>query len=156
MIFVTVGTTPFDFSRLLKKVDEIAGGREERVIVQKGHTKYEPSNCKSFDFVSRQRFLSYLKEARIVISHAGAGTTLLCLKYNKPQVIVPRLPKYGEHGDEHQIELAEQLERERNLTVIKDMSKLREAIDRVEAVENKGKNELSSYLREFLENLQKK
>lgn len=111
MIFVTVGTAR-DFSRLVKKVDEIAPKIKDRIIIQRGNTKYAPKNCKYFEFVSREDFSKYIKRADIVITHAGAGAITSSLNFRKPTIVVPRRKKYNEHRNDHQMDIAKELERE--------------------------------------------
>ena len=53
MIFVTVGTHPGQFDRLIKRVDEIAPHIKEEIIIQRGFTRYAPKNTKYFDFTDK-------------------------------------------------------------------------------------------------------
>lgn len=127
MIFVTVGTAR-DFSRLIKKIDEIAVRLKERVVIQKGCTKYEPKNCKYFDWIPREEFLNYIKKAKIVITHGGVGTILLSLSYNKPTIVVPRRKKYNEHRNDHQMDIAKELEKDNSAFVCYDVDDLEKII----------------------------
>jgi UDP-N-acetylglucosamine transferase subunit ALG13 len=45
-----------------------------------------------------------------VISHAGIGTIILCKEYGIPLIIFPRRKKHGEHGTDHQMEIAKAIE----------------------------------------------
>ena len=109
MIFVTVGTAR-DFSRLIKKIDEIAKDLNYEIIVQRGNTEYKPKNCKSFTFISRDNFLNYVKKADIIITHGGAGSIIDSLKYNKPTIVVPRRKMFNEHRNDHQVDITKELE----------------------------------------------
>ncbi|MDI6654714.1 MAG: glycosyltransferase, partial [Candidatus Hydrothermarchaeota archaeon] len=68
------------------------------------------------------------KEARIVISHGGAGSIIFALRSGKPVVVVPRLKKFDEHVNDHQLELAKQLEREGKIIGAYDIEELDKAI----------------------------
>ena len=50
MIFATVGLHYMGFERLIRKMDELAGEIDEEVIIQTGHTKYQPRNAAFFAF----------------------------------------------------------------------------------------------------------
>lgn len=128
MIFVTVGTHNQSFERLVKKADEIAGRISERVVMQTGHTKYRPRNAEFFDFASREKMEQLNKEARVVISHGGAGSIIFALQFRKPLIVVPRFKKFNEHVNDHQLELAKQLEKEGKLITVYDIEELEKAI----------------------------
>ena len=58
-------------------MDEISADLKEEVIAQIGSTKYIPKNMKYFKFLEDEsKILKLYKEARLVISHAGAGTII--------------------------------------------------------------------------------
>lgn len=114
MIFVTVGNHYQGFDRLLRKVDEIAPRIPQEIIVQKGYTKYIPRNAKHFDFVPIQEAIQYIQTSDLVISHAGIGTIILCKEFGIPLILFPRRRKYGEHGTDHQMEIARVLEERRD------------------------------------------
>lgn len=129
MIFVTVGSHYQGFDRLIKKMDEIAGKIDEKVIMQIGHTNYKPVNAEYFDFVEDFGKIEELnRDARVVVSHAGAGSILTALKLGTPVIVVPRLKKYNEHMDDHQLEIAEVMSRNRNVSVAKDLNYLDELL----------------------------
>lgn len=128
MIFVTVGTHNQDFKRLVKKIDEIALRIGEEVLVQRGHTKYVPKNTKHFDFASREEMEKLNREADIIVTHAGAGSIIFALRNQKSTIVVPRLKKFGEHIDDHQLELTRELEEKGRIIAVYDVEKLEEAI----------------------------
>jgi UDP-N-acetylglucosamine transferase subunit ALG13 len=49
MIFVTVGTHPGGFDRLVQQMDKIAGLIKEKVVIQRGFTRYTPRNAEYFE-----------------------------------------------------------------------------------------------------------
>ena len=113
MIFVTVGNATQGFRRLLDVVDRLAGQgafRNETVFIQSGNNPgFRPSNCKHEPFLPMEEFEMKIHEADLVISHAGAGTLLHVLQTGKLPVVMPRRKKYGEHVDDHQVELVKAL-----------------------------------------------
>ncbi len=158
MIFVTVGTHYLGFERLIKEMDKIASRINEKIICQIGSTKYEPKNMNYFTFVEDEEKIAELyKKARIIISHAGAGSIFAALNYQKPLVVVPRLKKYNEHIDDHQLELAEVLEKEGKAVVIYDINNLENAIKKAKKLNykrNKGNNNLIKFLKKYIKRLE--
>ena len=126
LIFVTVGGMRA-FERLVCQMDLIAGELDEQVVIQIGSTKYEPKNCDYFRFMSRNDMERLYTDARVVVSHAGTGSILTALEYDKPLVLVPRLKKYGEVFDDHQLELARQMEAQ-GVAVVHEIGNLEDAI----------------------------
>jgi len=153
MIFVTVGMHYQGFERLIKKMDEIAGKIDEEVVMQTGYTKYKPKNAKYFNFVKEdKKIMEYFKQARVIISHAGAGTLLNALSLGKPIIVVPRLKRYNEHIDDQQIELAEALSKEGKVIAVYDISVLAEAIDKAKSSNIKMEKEkrLIKFLKKYI------
>jgi UDP-N-acetylglucosamine transferase subunit ALG13 len=159
MIFVTVGNHFQGFERLLKKMDEISPRIPNEILVQKGYSKYVPQNTKYFDFVPLNRAIEYLQKSDLVISHAGIGTIILCKEYGIPLLIFPRRKKYKEHGTDHQVEIAQVLEKrgDKNISIVYEEDQLEEkiieALGRKEMVDagNRGKENLIRTIKEFIE-----
>ena len=113
MIFVTLGSQKFQFNRLLKAVDEL--DTDEEIFAQVGYSDYKPQNYAYKEFLDREEFAAWEQKADIVITHGGTGAIIGAVKKGKKVIAVPRLAKYGEHVDDHQIQLIGQF---RNLTLI--------------------------------------
>lgn len=113
MIFVTVGNPTQGFRRLLDGVDAIAGQgifEGELVFIQSGNNlHFKPRYCEQKPFLSLQEFANLIDKASLVICHAGAGTLIHILQSGKVPVVMPRRKKYGEHVDDHQVELVQVL-----------------------------------------------
>lgn len=107
MIFVTVGSQKFPFNRLLKKVDQMVLDRTitEEVYIQTGTSDYVPSHCRYQAFYNRNQFSQMLEACTVLITHGGTGTIIHAVKQGKKTIVVPRLSRYGEHVDDHQLEL---------------------------------------------------
>ena len=107
MIFVSVGTQKFQMDRLMKQVEKLAVEMpEEKFVVQYGNSNYVPKNCEVHQFMDRDLFEQCMNESDVLILHGGVGTIMQGLHMSKPIVVVPRLKKYGEHVDDHQLEAA--------------------------------------------------
>lgn len=109
MIFVTLGTQKFQFDRLLKYIDEqIENGKiKEKVFAQIGNSTYIPKNYQYKDFIDKDEFENKINESSLIITHSGVGTIITALNKDKPVIVVPRLAKFKEHVDDHQLQIAE-------------------------------------------------
>lgn len=112
MIFITLGSQKFQFDRLLKKIDELIekGTIHEEVIAQIGASEYVPQNYAYVRFMDRNLFAETMDRCDIVITHGGTGVIIGAVKKNKKVIAVPRLKEYGEHVDDHQLQLLHQFD----------------------------------------------
>ena len=94
-------------------MDEIAPLIPSETVMQRGYSKYLPKNTKYFHFVSMNKAIEYIQKSELVVSHAGIGTIILCKEYGIPILILPRRKGYGEHMNDHQMEIAKALEEEK-------------------------------------------
>lgn len=124
LIFVTVGTHTAPFRRLVRRMDEIAKVAREPVIIQTGATDTIPSNARYQRFFSDEDFEDLFSRSRVVVSHAGVGTILKAIQSKKPIICVPRLRRYQEHWDDHQLEICEELSRRGRLNYIANIQEL--------------------------------
>lgn len=134
MIFVTVGTNPtMHFDRLLNPMDELAASLDEQVILQTGCSTFVPQHAEHFAFTTSDHIETLNKSARIIISHAAAGSVITALSRRKPVIVVPRRHHLNEHIDDHQLELARALAEEQRAVVVYDptVESLRQAIELV-------------------------
>ena len=112
MIFITLGSQKFQFDRLLKEVDRLIayGVIQEKVFAQIGASEYLPQNYTYERFLDRQRFAKIMDQCDSVITHGGTGVIIGAVKKGKKVIAVPRLAKYGEHVDDHQLQLLHQFD----------------------------------------------
>ena len=129
MIFVTVGSQKFPFDRLIRKVDQLVreGIVEDEVFIQTGTSQYIPT-CPHRAFCGQEQFAELMKTCDILITHGGAGTMVDGVKLGKKVVAVPRLARYGEHVDDHQLELTARLHEMNLLCACPDVEQLPEAL----------------------------
>ncbi|OCX46835.1 beta(1,3)galactosyltransferase EpsH [Limosilactobacillus reuteri] len=126
MIFVALGTQKFNFNRLLKKIDLLISRGEisEQVIAQIGYSTYKTKNYKFYTFIDSQSFKEYIEKSKVIITHAGVGTILKAKKQNKKVIVVPRLKKYKEHVDDHQLEIMLSFSKKKLIIPCYDLDKL--------------------------------
>ncbi len=110
MIFVTLGSQKFPFDRLLKKLDDMVedGTICEPIFAQTGASTYIPQHYEAVAFLDRDTFSQNMAKADFVITHAGTGAIIGAVKAGKKVIAVPRLSKYGEHVDDHQVQIIDQ------------------------------------------------
>ena len=130
MIFVTVGTEKFSFHRMIKVLDEAAasGLIKDELFGQVGTTSYAPEHFRFKAFLSFEQMVDKIKQAKIVIAHAGVGTSLLSLSLGKTPIIFPRRREFGEHLDDHQVEFAKKMDSAGRLIIAYDEKELIEKI----------------------------
>lgn len=152
MIFVTVGQHSEGFPRLVKGMDEIAGCIQEKVVMQIGSTAYEPCNASWFRFADYDEMKRLNREARVVVTHAGAGSIITALKAGAAVVVVPRLSRYDEVIDDHQLELADALSSKGQITTVSEVEKLESVLQSATRLQlkNRGSNRLIKALRAYL------
>ncbi len=71
-------------------------------------------------FFSTVDFRRLFRESRAVVSHAGVGTLLEAARIRKPLVCLPRLHRFGEHWDDHQLEICAELARSGTLQYVEE------------------------------------
>lgn len=131
MIFVTVGTHEQPFDRLLKCIDKMVEERRinDKVIIQKGYTDYEPKHCESYKLISYDDMQKYIKEADIIVTHGGPASFIAPLVIGKIPIVVPRRKDYNEHVNNHQLEFSKEVEKRMgNIIVAETDEEIEDAI----------------------------
>jgi UDP-N-acetylglucosamine transferase subunit ALG13 len=125
MIFLTVGTQ-FPFDRLVKFVDDAVSqdGFKEEIFAQIGESSYRPHNFEGVSSLEKRLFDKRIREASGIISHAGMGTIMMALDNRKPLLVMPRLKKYGEVVNDHQVAIAKRFEKLGHILVAYDVEDL--------------------------------
>lgn len=131
MVFVSVGTQKQSFKRLFHYIEDSKILENQRIIAQSGHTQFNSSKIECIPFMSNELYKEYIEKADIVICHGGVGTIFDALYKWKKVLAVPRLSKYGEHVDDHQIEICKELEEEGYIGYLKDNEMFDDALKRV-------------------------
>ncbi|HEU5820353.1 TPA: multidrug MFS transporter, partial [Streptococcus pneumoniae] len=127
MIFVTIGTHEQQFNRLIKEVDRLKGEGfiQDDVFIQTGFSDYEPVYCQWKNLISYDEMNRYIDEANIIITHGGPATFMAVIAKGKIPIVVPRLKKFGEHVNDHQMEFCSKILSEGyELSLINDISEL--------------------------------
>lgn len=153
MIFVTVGTDVHGFERLVSTMDQLACDLDDDVVIQVGQTDYQPTNTEWFQFTSSDEIERLYKDATVIVGHAGAGTVIEIVSRGKPAVIVPRRAKNDEHVDDHQLELANAIQRWDGIFVVDDATRIEDVLDQAKSAappKRPTTTRLESFLEEYL------
>ncbi|MFP7492547.1 PssE/Cps14G family polysaccharide biosynthesis glycosyltransferase [Terribacillus saccharophilus] len=156
MILVVLGTHELPFTRLLEEVERLK--REniitDEVVVQAGHTKFESDLLTIKPFVNYEVMDQLMEEARLVITHAGTGSVISALKKGKKVIAAARLKKYGEHNDDHQLQLLSIFLEQQHILSWGDGDDLGEVIQQTTSFEpvpfQSGKERMFSILSDFI------
>ncbi|MEE6647628.1 glycosyltransferase [Limosilactobacillus pontis] len=141
MIFVTVGTHEQPFNRLIEKVDDLVGNKiiTEPVMIQKGFSTYKPKYCHYQSMLSFDEMEKYINSAHIVITHGGPSSFIEVLQSGKIPIVVPRMEKYGEHINNHQVDFVKLIEkRKKNILPVYDINDLEVTIRKYDESIKKG------------------
>jgi UDP-N-acetylglucosamine transferase subunit ALG13 len=136
MIVVTVGTNEQPFDRLVRAAARLEGSEE--LVVQYGSSRVAHGRGTWIDFVSFDELAAQMRDARLVVCHAGVGSIMLARRCGKTPIVVPRRLHLGEAVDDHQLTLARRLEAGGLVKLVDDERELPRAIAPDAALEVRG------------------
>jgi len=137
VIFLAVGTQlPFD--RLVETVDHWAGRSGREVFAQIGETTLQPKHIRWAPHVAPETFRESVRDASLIISHAGMGSILTALEFGKPILVMPRRAALREHRNDHQVSTARWLEARGSVAVAPDEQALAQRLERIDELEAPG------------------
>lgn len=111
VIFVVTGTQA-PFNRLLSIIDNWAALEDKHtVMAQIASSERDFKNMTCCDYLEPDVFNEYFNNADFIIGHAGMGTIITALENKKKLVVFPRLVKYSEHRNDHQLHTAKSFEK---------------------------------------------
>lgn len=137
MIFVTLGSQKFQFNRLLRELDKLIEEKKinEEVFAQIGYSDYKPQHFEYKEFVDRDEFKEIMDKCDVVIAHGGTGAIITAVKKDKKVIAIPRLAKYGEHVDDHQIQLVDEFKELNLIYPVYDEKELERAVGEIRNME---------------------
>lgn len=109
-VLVTVGTHgPFD--RLVREVDHLieTGVLTDPVVAQAGRSLFQSFKMRCFESCGQDEMKNLLRESRLLITHAGTGSILSGLEAGCRVIAIPRRASEGEHYDDHQFEILQEM-----------------------------------------------
>jgi len=117
-IVVSVGGERFSFRRAVERLLEIIPDDVE-VFWQTGSTPVDDLGINAEASVPHDRLAAEMAAADAVVIHAGVGSALSALDAGRMPVLLVRRSAQAEHVDDHQVEIAAELQR-RGLAVTGD------------------------------------
>ena len=134
MIFITIGSA-FPFDRLIEAMDAWAEttGRGADCLAQIGTGAYQPRHMSWRPSLSETDFATTVKEAEVVVSHAGMGSVITAMRHQTPIVMLPRRFAAGEHTTDHQMATARWLEAKPGVFIAWDETEIAARIAEAEA-----------------------
>lgn len=107
MILVLLGTQDKPFTRLLDEIERLKKEKiiNDEIVVQAGLTKYKSENMEIHGLIQVDELMKLMKKSDLVITHGGVGSILSALQLDKKVIAIPRLAEYGEHTNDHQIQI---------------------------------------------------
>lgn len=127
-IFVILGSQKFQMNRLLEQLDKISNNEKYNIFAQIGYSTYKPINYNYVKFLDNDLFQNKILQADLILTHAGTGAIVSSLKKNKKVIAVPRLAKFKEHVDDHQLEIAKVFYEKQYINTLLDVSELEKCI----------------------------
>jgi len=105
VILVSLGTHEQPFERALEIIAPLA--QEDSLVIQHGHTPPRTDVHASWiEFTTYDELVGLMSEAEAVVCHAGVGTIMSALGVGKCPIVVARRAQFGEHVDDHQLQIA--------------------------------------------------
>ena len=118
-----MGTNGYPFLRLAEYLTSQPVFQSDRVewFIQTGGFEIIPPACGSVvNMVAREEMVSLVQRASLVISHCGIGSLYMMLEYRKRVIFVPRVARYGEFSDDHQLQIAKEIRNARMEVIFPD------------------------------------
>lgn len=127
MIFVTIGTV-FPYDRLIRAMDDFAGETGTPCLAQIGEGAYRPRHMDWHPSLPGDAYKAAVRDAEVIVSHAGMGSVITALQVGTPIVMLPRQLAAGEHTTDHQMATARWLEGKPGVFIAWDETGLAERI----------------------------
>jgi UDP-N-acetylglucosamine--N-acetylmuramyl-(pentapeptide) pyrophosphoryl-undecaprenol N-acetylglucosamine transferase len=108
-VLVTLGTSPYAFERLVARLEAILP-RDVEVDWQLGAWHRNTARGKSLGVIGMSELARLHQQADVVIAHAGVGSALTALGEGRAPILIPRLSRYRECVDDHQLAIAQHLQ----------------------------------------------
>lgn len=139
MIFVTLGSQKFQFNRLLIELDKLVEEKKisNDIFAQIGYSDYKPKNYEFKEFLDREQFAEFMDKCDTVITHGGTGVIVGAVKREKKVIAVPRLAKFGEHVDDHQLQIIDQFTNMNFIVGVKETNEIYEALEQLKTMKFK-------------------
>lgn len=125
------------------KIEKLNEKTNEEKVSEKIKNK-EEKNITVFNMLKPEDMKKYIINASIVVTHAGVGTIMECIEHNKDIIVLPRKEENGEHVNNHQEEIAFEMERNGLLYKVDTYEKMKEIV--IELIKNSNNKKEKKYI----------
>ncbi|HEV7615134.1 MAG TPA: glycosyltransferase [Solirubrobacterales bacterium] len=125
MIFATVGSTQIRFDRFTRALAALPA---EQLFVQHGPMAAPAGAAQAVAYMQFPEVVESMERADTVVCHAGAGSILCALRAGHVPVVVPRLKRFQETVDDHQVEFSRALAAQGKVIAVEDPEQLAAAV----------------------------
>lgn len=126
--FVTVGNAKQPFYRLFALIENVKDLLPKPIIAQTGSSVIKIEGVITYEILQAHDFGQLMKDSSVVIMHAGAGSLIHALNnFHKP-IVMPRRLEFGEHIDDHQIQLAREFHKQEKIFLIENIFDIEQAL----------------------------
>lgn len=137
--FVTVGNAKQPFNRMFELIRLAIDLLPQPIIAQTGSAIVKIHGVKTFEVLPGEHFKQLIKDSSVVIMHAGAGSLIHALNNLHKPIVIPRRYKYGEHIDDHQIQLAREFYMQDKIYLVENIIDMHQALSILKSSEIKNK-----------------
>ena len=130
-LFVPLGTQKFPFGRIITALNSLVKSgkfKPDEIVMQSTLYPAEPVFT-HIGLIPNEEFNLYMQKAEVIVTHSGVNSIISSMELGKPLVICPRLLKYGEHVDNHQMEIATLMRKKYDVLICTEMNELPQLIE---------------------------
>lgn len=126
------------------KIIKLNNNRKNKEEKNKNNKEENKEDITVFSMLKPEEMKKYIIDSSFVITHAGVGTIMECVENNKEIVVLPRKEKYAEHVNNHQEEIASEMEKNGLLKKVDTYDKLKEVV--IEIIKNRNNKKENIYV----------
>ena len=126
------------------KIIKLNNNKENKEEKNKNNKENNKEDITVFSMLKPEEMKKYIIDSSFVITHAGVGTIMECVENNKEIVVLPRKEKYAEHVNNHQEEIASEMEKNGLLKKVDTYDKLKEVV--IEIIRNRKNKKENIYV----------
>lgn len=126
------------------KIIKLNNNKENKEEKNKNNKENNKEDITVFSMLKPEEMKKYIIDSSFVITHAGVGTIMECVENNKEIVVLPREEKYAEHVNNHQEEIASEMEKNGLLKKVDTYDKLKEVV--IEIIRNRNNKKENIYV----------
>lgn len=128
-LVVSLGTDYHHFDRLIGWVEDYLEAHPDvTCLVQHGFTR-PARGADAIDRLPRAELLEYYERAKVVLVQGGPGSILDAREVGAIPFAVPRLKKFDEVVDDHQVQFSEVMQTKGETTIIESAADLEDKIN---------------------------